>query len=143
MITIRKLANKDLPAVYDYIKGEPEINLFIQGDLELYGLQGESVSMYAVGEEWDSILLKYYSDFILYSKSPTFNTKAVGALLARQENILAISAKESLLMQMQGHYPSRRYRVPTCAVATRAVSFPELNHPGMSGNSQRRMLLPL
>ena len=108
MITIRKLANKDLPAVYDYIKGEPEINLFIQGDLELYGLQGESVSMYAVGEEWDSILLKYYSDFILYSKSPTFNTKAVGALLARQENILAISAKESLLMQMQGHYPKQK-----------------------------------
>ena len=108
MITIRKLANKDLPAVYEYISGEPEINLFIQGDLQLYGLQGESVSLYAIGEEWDSILLKYYSDFILYSKNPTFNTKAMGALLARQEKILAISAKESLLTQMQDQYPKQK-----------------------------------
>jgi len=108
MITIRKLANKDLPAVYEYISGEPEINLFIQGDLELYGLQGESVSLYAIGEEWDSILLKYYCDFILYSKNPTFNTKAMGALLARQEKILAISAKESLLAQMQDQYPKQK-----------------------------------
>lgn len=108
MIQIRKLANKDLPAVYDYIRDEPEINLFIQGDLELYGLQGPSVALYAIGENWDSILLKYYSDFILYSKNPTFNTKAVGALLARQEKIMAISAKESLLLQIQEQYPKQK-----------------------------------
>ncbi len=108
MIQVYKLTNKDLPKVYAYIQDEPEINLFIQGDLELYGLQGPSVSLYAIGENWDSILLKYYSDFILYSKGPTFNAKAVGALLARQEKIMALSAKESLLKQMQSLYPTKK-----------------------------------
>jgi len=110
MITVRKLANKDLPEVYKYIQGEPEINLFIQGDLQLYGLQGQSVSLYAIGESWDSILLKYYSDYILYSKGPTFNAKAVGSLLARQEKIMALSAKESLLKQMQPLFPDRKIK---------------------------------
>ncbi|MGB4408560.1 MAG: GNAT family N-acetyltransferase [Sphaerochaeta sp.] len=108
MIQVRKLANKDLTKVYEYIQSEPEINLFIQGDLELYGLQSQNISLYAIGESWDCILLKYYSDFILYSKGPTFNAKAVGALLARQEKILAISAKESLLKQIQPLYPTRK-----------------------------------
>lgn len=108
MIQVYKLSNKDLPKVYEYIKGEPEINLFIQGDLELYGLQGPSVALYAIGEDWDSILLRYYSDFILYSKNPTFNTKAMGALLARQEKIMALSAKESLLLAMQSYYPKQK-----------------------------------
>lgn len=110
MIPVRKLTNKDLPQVFAYIQGEPEINLFIQGDLELYGLQGQSVSLYAIGESWDSILLKYYSDYILYSKGPTFNAKAVGALLARQEKIMALSAKESLLKQMQPLFPDKRFK---------------------------------
>lgn len=108
MIIVRKLANQDLPAVYEYIKDEPEVTLLIQGDLELYGLQSKSVSLYAFDEPWDSILLKYYSDYVLYSKGPLFNAKAVAALLARQENVLAIKAKESLLKQMQPHFPKQK-----------------------------------
>ncbi|HKM05386.1 MAG TPA: GNAT family N-acetyltransferase [Sphaerochaeta sp.] len=108
MIIVRKLANKDLPAVYEYIKDEPEATLLIQGDLELYGLQSKEVSLYAFDEPWDCIVLKYYSDYMLYSKSPTFNAKAVAALLARQENVLAIKAKESLLLQMQSQYPKQK-----------------------------------
>lgn len=108
MIQVRKLANKDISDVYAYIKDEPEANLFIQGDLELYGLQSQEVTLYAVGEPWDSILLKYYSDFILYSKNPLYNTKAIEALLARQERIMAISAKESLLKQIQHLYPTKK-----------------------------------
>ncbi len=108
MIQVYKLTDKDLPKVYAYIQDEPETNLFIQGDLELYGLQGPNVSLYAIGENWDAILLKYYSDYILYSKGPTFNAKAVGALLARQEKIMAISAKESLLRQLQPLYPNKK-----------------------------------
>ncbi|NBK22932.1 MAG: GNAT family N-acetyltransferase [Spirochaetia bacterium] len=110
MIQVRKLTNKDLPEVYAYIQGEPEINLFIQGDLELYGLQGQNVTLYAIGENWDSILLKYYSDYILYSKGPTFNAKAVEALLARQDKIMALSAKESLLKQMQPLFPDQKFK---------------------------------
>ena len=109
MITIRKLANQDLPRVYEYIKDEPEATLLIQGDLELYGLQSPSVSLYAIDDPWDSILLKYYSDYILYSKGPTFNTKAVAALLARQGTIIAIKGKESLLLQMRSQYPKQKF----------------------------------
>ena len=107
MIIVRKLANKDLPEVYEYIKDEPEVTLLIQGDLELYGLQSKDVTLYAFDEPWNCILLKYYSDYILYSKSPTFNAKAVAALLARQEKIVAIKGKESLIMQMKSQYPKQ------------------------------------
>jgi len=108
MIIVRKLANKDIPAVYEYIKDEPEVTLLIQGDLELYGLQSPEVSLYAFDEGWNSILLKYYSDYVLYSKGPTFNAKAVAALLARQEKIVAIKGKESLILQMKSQYPKQK-----------------------------------
>lgn len=105
MIQVFKLSNKDIPKVYEYIKDEPEVTLLIQGDLELYGLQSPNVTLYAIGENWDSILLKYYSDYVLYSKGPTFNTKPVASLLARQEKIVAIKGKESLVLQMKCQYP--------------------------------------
>ncbi len=108
MIIVRKLANQDLSAVYEYIKDEPEVTLLIQGDLELYGLQSQDVSLYAFDEPWDCILLKYYSDYVLYSKGPTFNAKTVEALLARQSKIVAIKGKESLIMQMKRQYPKQK-----------------------------------
>lgn len=108
MIPVFKLSNKDLPRVYEYIKDEPEVTLLIQGDLELYGLQSPNVTLYAFSENWDCILLKYYSDYILYSKNPTFNAKPVASLLARQERIVAIKGKESLVLQMKSQYPKQK-----------------------------------
>lgn len=105
MIPVRRLTKKDMAQAYDYIKDEPEVTLFIQSDLELYGLESAEVALYAFGEPWDCILLKYYSDFVLYSKKAQFNAKAVAAFLARQEKIIVISAKESHAKLLQPFYP--------------------------------------
>ena len=37
----------DRPRILDYIAAEPEMNLFLFGDLENYDLTGDPVSVYA------------------------------------------------------------------------------------------------
>ena len=108
MRSVRRLTNKDLARVYEYIKEESEVNLFIQGDLELYGLESPNVTLYAFQEPWDCILLKYYSNYVLYSKTLAFNAKRVASFLDTQEKIEVLSAKESLLEQMRPFYPQAK-----------------------------------
>lgn len=105
MKSVRRLTNRDLSRVFSYIKNEPEANLFIQGDLELYGLESPNVTLYAFQDPWDCILLKYYSNFVLYSTNLTFNAKLVASFLEKQEKIEVLSAKESLLERMKPFYP--------------------------------------
>lgn len=101
-----KLTNEDIPAVLEYIKDEPEVNLFIEGDIELYGLESEVVTLWAFGEQWDCLLLKYYSNFMVSSKNETVDTLPIAEFL-KDYNMQVISGKESLVRQLLPHYPSR------------------------------------
>ncbi len=100
-----KLTNKDIPAVLKYISSEPEMNLFIEGDIQAYGLESEVATLYAFGQDWDCLLLRYYSNYMITSNKESFDTKPVAEYL-KDKNIQCISAKETLLEQMTSYYPA-------------------------------------
>ena len=41
------LHEKDREAILDYVSAEPEMNLFFIGDVENYGVESETVNLYA------------------------------------------------------------------------------------------------
>ncbi len=98
------LTNQDIPAVRANIAAEKEMNLFIEGDIEQYGLETETVSIWAFGKDWDCLLLRYYSNFIISSNKDQFDVQALADFLQDQE-IQCISAKETILQQLAPYYP--------------------------------------
>lgn len=104
MYTPKKLTNKDIPAVLDYIAEEKEVNLFIEGDIETYGLDGNIVSMYAFGDDWDYLVLRYHENYIISSNKCGGDLAAVAAFLKIQD-MLCLSAKEEILLDIQPYFP--------------------------------------
>lgn len=99
------LTNKDIPAVLKYIDQEKEVNLFIEGDIELYGLESDVVTMYAFGDDWDCLVLRYYENFIITSNKAQPDLKPVAEFLKKQ-TMLCLSAKESLLLDIRQYFPA-------------------------------------
>lgn len=104
METPIKLTNQDIPAVRAYIAGEKEMNLFIEGDIEHYGLENDAVTLYAFGHDWDCLLLKYYSNYMIASNKKTYDAHQVAEFLKGKE-MQCLSADERLLKQIQHYYP--------------------------------------
>ena len=100
----RKLSNKDISSVLSYIAAEKEVNLFIEGDIELYGLEREVVELFAFGDDWDSLLLRYYENFMLTSIKKEPELERVAAFLKTQK-VLCLSAKEEYLLQISRYFP--------------------------------------
>ncbi|TKH19623.1 GCN5 family acetyltransferase [Bacillus wiedmannii] len=68
---IRKLTKKDHEQVFDYLKEEAALNLFIIGDLEAFGYETDFQELWGVFKEngtLKSILLRFYDAFIPYCK---------------------------------------------------------------------------
>ena len=76
---MRKMSNKDMDLLYDYISEEPEYNLFIYGDIEAYGLENENLDIWCFEKDGfiDSILMRFKEYYIPYSKSEKFNVLPV------------------------------------------------------------------
>ncbi len=104
MYTPKKLTYKDIPAVLRYIAEEKEVNLFIEGDIENYGLDGDIVSMYAFGDDWDYLVLRYYENYMITCNKPGGNLSRVAAFL-KQQHMLCLSAKEEILLDIQPYFP--------------------------------------
>lgn len=104
MTKVVKLTNKDIPAVLDYIAGEREINLFIEGDIENHALEGDVVTMYAFGDTWDYLVLRYYENYLITSNRPGGDLSEVAAFLKKQD-MLCLSAKEEILLEIQQYFP--------------------------------------
>jgi|LSQX01.2.fsa_nt_gb predicted GNAT family acetyltransferase len=104
MDTPRKLSNQDTESVLAYIAPEKEVNLFIEGDIELYGLNSDAVELFAFGDDWDSLLLRYYENFMITSNKKEPDLERVAAFLNTQK-MLCLSAKEEYLLQISRYFP--------------------------------------
>lgn len=107
MHTPHKLSNADIPAVLAYIAPEREVNLFIEGDIELYGLERDAVELFAFGDDWDSLLLRYYENYMLASNKANPELAGVASFL-KERKMLCLSAKEAYLLQMQPYFPATK-----------------------------------
>ncbi len=83
MTTPRLLAESDRERVLEYVRIEPEMNLFIIGDIEQFGMEGP-VSVYALEADdgnWDSVVCRFYGNFVCYSPSDDFDAEAMAACI--------------------------------------------------------------
>lgn len=99
-----KLSKKDEPNLLSYIADEPEINLFISGDVYTYGLDGEIVTVWAYLDEdgsWMGVLLRYMKrDYVFYSRSLNFPAKEIASTIKRSNRGLkgvCLSGKKNLI----------------------------------------------
>lgn len=69
---IEKLKNADIPALLAFIAPEPEVNLFIYGDVTNFGLESKHVQVQAFRDEkgsFESVLLRYQArNYVFYSR---------------------------------------------------------------------------
>jgi len=75
---MRKLTETDRGSVLDYLKQDPEINLFIISDIENYGLDSPDIQeIWAEFEpdtgDYIAVLLRYYSSYVFYTHNNNYD----------------------------------------------------------------------
>lgn len=83
---MKKLTGRDYRKAMDYILKEPEFNLFMIGDLEVYGLDDPDVSAYT-SDSWDGgafpyFLLDYRKSYVFYSHQENFPAREAAEFLS-------------------------------------------------------------
>ena len=88
---------------------EPEMNIFIKGDIEQFGMS-DPVHVYALVDEdgrWDSIVLEFHSNFVCYSQDPLFDAEAMAKLIAqlrRDGSIGSINGKYEIIEALSPYF---------------------------------------
>jgi predicted GNAT family acetyltransferase len=74
---IRILTKADEKSVLEYLYNEPQINIFIIGDIENFGFDVDFQDIYGEFEnnQYTSVLLRYRSNVIYYCHNEYFNTE--------------------------------------------------------------------
>lgn len=83
---IKKLNDKNKKELLEFVNKEKEINLFIIGDIENYGLEADFLDFYAQyeNESLNSVLLRFYNSFIVYGED-NFCGKGFSDIIKRQK----------------------------------------------------------
>lgn len=103
---MRKLTNNERAQVLEYIQKDPEMNLFIFGDIENFGLDSDTVEIFVYEKQgkWDFLLLRYLDCYILYSQNNHYDVKtAAEFLFVRNAHI--ISGKSELVEKLLPYFP--------------------------------------
>ncbi len=103
---MKKLNAADRERLLEYVSREPEMNLFFIGDVENYGLESDTVSVYAFldGEEWEFVLLRYFDFYLIYSPKKRICAELAAEFL-KGRTVECISGKTELVRQMTSFYP--------------------------------------
>lgn len=103
---MRILQEKDREMILQYVRKEPEMNLFLIGDLENFGVENEAVNFYLHEERdrWDFLILRFHQFYILYSQFEDYNAgEAIAFFKERTPD--CISAKTVLLKRIAPAFP--------------------------------------
>lgn len=101
----------DRAAILEYIAAEPEINLFIYGDVETVGVDKAPVQVWVkpAANGWDFLILQYFDSYILYSRNPAYDAAAAAEFL-HSRKVEGISGKKELLDRLEPYFPEKRCR---------------------------------
>lgn len=105
---MRKCNEAEQEKIYRYIALEPEINLFIYGDIETYGFSSPQVSVYVEDDgsgSYDSLVLRYFDYYIIYSQRENYALEPVIDFFKGRKNMDSISGKIELLKPLAPHLP--------------------------------------
>lgn len=109
---MQRCTEADRQTILAYIAAEPEINLFIYGDVETVGVDKAPVQVWVhPGREgWNFLLLQYFDSYILYSQSPDYDAAAAAEFL-RGRKVDGISGKKELLDRLSPYFPEKDCRL--------------------------------
>lgn len=103
---MRLCTEADRAAILAYIAAEPEMNLFLYGDIEAIGVDKDPVQIWA--EDGPAgiagVLLRYYDSYIFYSRDDAVDLTPFVALL-RDRKIDNLSAKDALARRLAPFFP--------------------------------------
>lgn len=104
---MRILQEKDREMILQYVRKEPEMNLFLIGDLENFGVESETVNFYLHEERdrWDFLVLRFHKFYIVYSQYEDYNAEKAIAFLREQQEPDCISGKTVLLERIAPAFP--------------------------------------
>ncbi|HHV31797.1 GNAT family N-acetyltransferase [Caproiciproducens sp. LBM24188] len=124
---MKKLTNNDRYSLLDYIRKEPEMNLFIFGDIENFGLESDQVEVLVQEgpNGWNFILLRYLDSYILYSQNEDYNVRAAADYLSSRK-VNVISGKTELLNRLLPYFPDRHGQETYMARLNKVNYVPEL-----------------
>lgn len=119
---IEKLKADEESDLFDYIAADPEVTLFIRGDIESEGLTNSHIVVYAnkTANGYDCVLLDYFGEWNVYSRNPQYNAQVAADFLQKQHPQKRISGKKEIIeklhpyfnnWQMQNTKMSRIYRL--------------------------------
>jgi predicted GNAT family acetyltransferase len=114
-----------------YASQEPEINLFILGDIESIGVNKKPVSIFLNKKSdgtIDSLLLKYGLNRVVYSDHDDFDVKSLVEFLKADKRMGAISGKSSIVRQIAPYFPARKLE-PTTMTALKKKDIPPQSLP--------------
>lgn len=109
---MQRCTEKDRAAVLAYIEAEPEINLFIYGDVETVGVDKAPVQVWVEPgpRGWDFLILQYFDSYILYSQNPDYHAETAAQFL-RGRKVEGISGKKELLDRLAPYFPEKTCRL--------------------------------
>lgn len=93
----------DHEEVLTFLSGEPSINLFIIGDLEVFGYESDFQEIWAEFDEKDEIkavLLRFYQSFIPYAKGE-FDVNGFVAIMKKYPLPIYLSGKTNLVEKFE------------------------------------------
>ena len=104
---MRILQEKDREMILQYVRKEPEMNLFLIGDLENFGVESETVNFYLheERERWDFLILRFHKFYIVYSQYEDYNAEEAIRFLKKQQEPDCISGKTVLLERIAPAFP--------------------------------------
>ncbi len=108
---LRKLTQDDRGKAVEYLSLEPEYNLFLLGDIENHGFDTPYMDVWAddADGEYRSIILRYFSFLIVYSREDDFDTAPFLQVLAQYPDA-SISGKRSLMQKLAGELKDHAFK---------------------------------
>lgn len=101
---IRRLKEADREAVLAFLYEEPELNLYIIGDIYNYGFDGDDQCVYGEfdGDDYVAVMSRNLSHIVYYAKDERFNPEWVDVI--KQFDHLFISGKAPLMQAMHPYF---------------------------------------
>ena len=110
---IRKLAEQDRKQVMEYLSEEPAVNLFLLGDIEVFGFDKDFQEVWGSFDERGAlggVLLRYRDNFIPYFKDDEFDDSGFKQIIKEHEGNTMISGVERIVKNYTQLLPGRKYK---------------------------------
>ena len=101
---IRKLTEHDNDQVFAFLSEEPSLNLFIIGDLEVFGYSSEFQEIWAEFDERNNsikaVLLRFHQSFIPYANGE-FDIEGFVSIMKRYNQPILLSGKSNIVEKFE------------------------------------------